>query len=354
VKELILLLEAYEKCKQQGYLALATVLKVSGSAYRREGGRMLVSKGGEYFGRISGGCLEGSALKLSQQVIYSGKCKVVEYDTTSDEKGSLGAALGCKGIIEVLFERIDPGESDNFFETLKMEQGNRSPFFIFTEVDDSRKPATLLRKISTHYKEIVKDSAFEVKQNIEKSLDEDFGSKASLRENNYQLLEKIIPTWNLFIFGNGRDIYPIANLSHFVGMNPIIIGNLKGINKKKLPATSSYFSYSEKEKLELDLYSVAIIMNHSMERDSDVLSYLINHRTRIKYIGLLGPRSKYEEIIGESDEQVEFNNVFAPVGIDIGAVTPDEIALSIISEIFTVIKKKSGLSLRKKEAPIHL
>ena len=87
--------------------ALATVVHVEGSSYRRPGARMLVTEDGILTGAISGGCLEGDALRKALSAIESGQNKLVTYDTTDDDDIQFGVQLGCNGIVHILFEPID-------------------------------------------------------------------------------------------------------------------------------------------------------------------------------------------------------------------------------------------------------
>src|SRR5581483_1756763 len=88
--------------------ALATVVRVEGSSYRRAGARMLVLDNGTYLGGISGGCLEGDALRRAQKGIALQRPSVITYDTTQDDDYQVGVGLGCQGIIDVLFTPLQP------------------------------------------------------------------------------------------------------------------------------------------------------------------------------------------------------------------------------------------------------
>src|SRR5580765_1415322 len=113
MKEIQSILSAYSQIDfSKTAAALATVVRVEGSSYRRTGARMLVLDNGTYLGGISGGCLEGDALRRAQKAIASEKASVVTYDTTKDDDHQVGVGLGCNGIIDVLFTPLNPNEQN--------------------------------------------------------------------------------------------------------------------------------------------------------------------------------------------------------------------------------------------------
>src|SRR6476469_5242945 len=120
MKELNDIILAYDKAVLQNkQTALATVVKVEGSSYRRPGARMLVTEDGEITGAISGGCLEGDALRKAQFAIFEQKNRLEIYDTTDDDENKLGIQLGCNGIVYLLFEPIKKDDANNPANLLK-------------------------------------------------------------------------------------------------------------------------------------------------------------------------------------------------------------------------------------------
>src|SRR5215510_14267495 len=120
MKELNDIIRSYDKAVQLNMqAALATVVKVEGSSYRRPGARMLVTGDGEITGAISGGCLEGDALRKAQFAMFQQKNKLEIYDTTDDEDNKLGVQLGCNGIVYILFEPVNTQDENNPVNFLK-------------------------------------------------------------------------------------------------------------------------------------------------------------------------------------------------------------------------------------------
>src|SRR5678816_3103289 len=120
MKELNDIIAAYDKAVLQNKkMALVTVVKVDGSSYRRPGARMLVTEDGEITGAISGGCLEGDALRKAQFAMFQQQNKLEIYDTTDEEDARLGVQLGCNGIVYILFEPIKNEDVNNPLGLLK-------------------------------------------------------------------------------------------------------------------------------------------------------------------------------------------------------------------------------------------
>ncbi len=112
MKEIREIIKAYETATKAGKKsALASVVHLNGSSYRRPGARMLVTDEGELTGAISGGCLEGDALRKAMMVLSQQKSKLVTYDTNDEDDATIGIQLGCAGVIQVLFEPINENDS---------------------------------------------------------------------------------------------------------------------------------------------------------------------------------------------------------------------------------------------------
>src|SRR3954469_11709491 len=121
MKEITNIIKVYDKAVNAGkQSALATVVSVEGSSYRRPGARMLVTDDGVLTGAISGGCLEGDALRKALLVMQQQKPMLATYDTTDEDDAKLGVQLGCNGIVHILIEPIDTADKNNPVELLKI------------------------------------------------------------------------------------------------------------------------------------------------------------------------------------------------------------------------------------------
>ncbi len=369
MKELQLIIQAYDHAKTEHQkVALATVVQVDGSAYRRPGARMLVTEEGHLTGAISGGCLEGDALRKAQSVIFQQKSMLVTYDTTDDDDQKFGVGLGCNGIIHVLIEPIDFGDARNPVELIKAASLDRTACLLLTlfSVKNSK-----IEQIGTvmldkngqrlgNWNERIHRR--ELKTLLESELDS-FDSGSQIRnypveEDVSVFFEVLKPATRVLLFGAGNDTQPLAKMADILGLELILIDGRKNL------ATSARFPFAKQiihgsaeevvEQIETDPHTVALLMTHNFEYEAVVLEKLVT--CMIPYIGILGPKRKTEKLIQRLESkgiQVYPENIYAPMGLDIGAEGSEEIALSILAEVKAVLAKKQGTFLREKDGPIH-
>ncbi len=368
MKELQQIIQVYETCKSElQAVALATVVQVDGSAYRRSGARMLVTQEGNLTGAISGGCLEGDALRKAQAVIFQQKSMLVTYDTTDEDDQKFGVGLGCNGIIHVLIEPIDFENPENPVELIKKALSDRETSLLLTLFSvlnsKSEQIGTIylkkgnqsigsLSKVHSDFRPILEKeiSDYDAPQNLIKSFPE------------YQQLsvffEVIKPATRILLFGAGNDTIPVAKMAEILGFELILIDGRKNLATSARFPSAKEIIVSPAEELEshidCDLNTVALLMTHNFEYEVSVLSDL--QKYMIPYIGILGPKRKTEKLIDRLQSQgmiVSRENLYAPIGLEIGAETSEEIALSILAEIKAVLNKKQPIFLREKAGPIH-
>lgn len=368
MKELQQIIQAYEVCKSENQkVALATVVKVDGSAYRRPGARMLVTEEGNLTGAISGGCLEGDALRKAQAVIFQQKSMLVTYDTTDEDDQKFGVGLGCNGIIHVLIEPIDFSDPQNPIELVKTAFSDRQTSLLLTlfSVKHSKSEqigTVVLQKgevqsgsmanvpVEFSSKLIQEIEGFESPQNQIKTYDE--FDELSI------FFEVLRPPIRILLFGAGNDTIPLAKMAEILGFELILIDGRKNMaTQARFPSAKQIIHGAAEEvidQLETDLNTVALLMTHNFEFEVIVLGKLLT--CMIPYIGILGPKRKTEKLIERLESKgikVHSDNFYAPVGIEIGAETSEEIALSILAEITAVLNKKQPIFLRDKTGPIH-
>lgn len=368
MKELQQIIQAYEVCKSENQsVALATVVQVDGSAYRRPGARMLVTQEGNLTGAISGGCLEGDALRKAQAVIFQQKSMLVTYDTTDEDDQKFGVGLGCNGIIHVLIEPIDFHSFENPVELIKKALSDRETSLLLTlfSVPNSKSEqigTIYLKKGSQDFGSLTKVHA-DFRQELDKEIAE-FDAPQNLIQSysEYQQLsvffEVIKPPVRILLFGAGNDTIPVAKLAEILGFELILIDGRKNLaTQSRFPSAKQIIQGPAEEvieQIETDLNTVALLMTHNFEYEVIVLEKLLTCMT--PYIGILGPKRKTEKLIQRLESnriQVHTDNLYAPIGIEIGAETSEEIALSILAEIKAVLNKKQPIFLREKQGPIH-
>lgn len=349
--------------------ALATVVHLEGSSYRRPGARMLIEEDGLLTGAISGGCLEGDALRKALYVIAQNKAMLVTYDTMDDDDAKFGVGLGCNGIIQVLIEPIDPGKALNPIHLLKEVAAKRTESILITAFNlqdrKAHQPGTCLLFRKGH--EIMGD------QNpLPKSLMDDIqyallNKNSSFREYPITtgritaFIEYIDLPVSLMIIGGGNDAFPLLEIANVLGWEPHIIDGRANYATQERFASACSIVVAKPEKvleqINIDHRTAFVLMTHNYNYDLAMLRALLD--IDIPYIGSLGPRKKLDRMINELKDKgmtisdAQMNKVFGPTGLDLGAETPEEIALSIAAEIQSVMAKSIPISLRDAGEFIH-
>jgi xanthine dehydrogenase accessory factor len=369
MKELEDIVKAFDVAQQQGkQTALATVVQVEGSSYRRAGARMLVTEDGELTGAISGGCLEGDALRKARLAMAQQQPMLVTYDTTDDDDAKLGVGLGCNGIIHILIEPIftdRPNHPINLFKKFLSKRQNAVVITLFSLANrKAAQPGTCL--FLTTEEEI-----YQCDQEFKERLLND--AKLVLQEGrsatkNYQaefeltgFVELLKPAVSLLVFGAGNDAIPLVQMAAVLGWYTTVIdGRTNYAVSNRFPLAKKVLLAKPDEALaqvDIDNRTVAVLMTHNYNYDLAMLRQLLP--MQLTYIGSLGPKKKLHRMLDELlDAGVDITSnqlqrVYGPTGLDIGAETSEEIALSILSEIQAVLQQRQGKALRDRATVIH-
>jgi xanthine/CO dehydrogenase XdhC/CoxF family maturation factor len=312
---------------------LATLVTVEGSAYRRPGARMLIAEGGVRIGSVSGGCLEEDLLERSRRVSSTGRAELVVYDTTAENDLLWGVGLGCHGVVRILLEPLParPGWAATLAENLRAGRA--------TDV------AVVWESTAESLGTILPDAR----------------ARAGLKAESRVFRETIEPPTPLYIFGAGDDAQPLARLAcdlgwsvtvadsrpampteaRFPGMSGLVVGPADDLVARVAPAPGS----------------LAVVMTHHYLHDRPLLRHLLP--IPLAYLGLLGPRTRAQKILADIAEDglvvtpAMRSRLRAPVGLDLGADGPEEVALSIIAEMKAVLAGRDGRPLRDRTLPIH-
>jgi xanthine dehydrogenase accessory factor len=290
LKEIYDILREFEKRRGQSF-ALATLVRAEGSSYRRPGARMLICENGRTVGSLSGGCIEEEVSARARDVLRGGETAILSFDTRR--------RFGCHGKIDIFIERV----SENFLVDLAGQLDRRRCGFAVTSFEGTELGSRVLQ------------------------FDEEATAGAFVQE--------IHPPIRLFIFGEGPDSAPIHKLSELVGWQAIEVVDANSL------------------AIEPDEWTAAIVKSHNYGRDFVALQKLLP--LNLRYVGLIGPRKRRDQLLDDLlDLGVTINaGFFAPAGLDLGAETPEEIALAIVSEIQRVFAYGSGESLRERKISIH-
>lgn len=327
---------------------------------------MLITDDGRWVGSISGGCLEGDALRKARQVMSENQAMTVTYDTREESNQNLGIGLGCNGVIDVLIEPVIPGSTTNpvslFENFLKTEQ----PLALGTVFSpQSHAGQKLLLDVQGN----AQNSA---PSDLPKELNDDllriFETKKSETRHYVTtagtleiFLELVQPSIKLILFGAGFDARPVSQLAKSLGWEVEVTDECVAHIAPVFFPDADKLSLCQREYVHRDFtitpYTACVLMSHNYEYDRDVLRTLISQET--PYIGILGPRKRFDKMVEEfhrdgivlSGDQIR--KIHSPIGLDIGAEAPDEIAVSIIAEIQSVFADRSGGFLKYRQGPIH-
>lgn len=362
MKEIADILKAYRQALKEGKkTALATVVMVEGSSYRRPGARMLITEDGILTGAISGGCLEGDALRKALSAIVQQENKLITYDTTDEEDAKIGVQLGCNGIVRILFEPVTDLEELNPIAILSALHDLREEAVVATlfSLEGGKHPGTCMiyRKqgcLSNVEIEGLSQAAAEVWQNKSSAF-----CNYPFKEGQLQaFLEFVRPAVSLVIAGAGNDAQPLAEVAYLLGWEVTVVdGRPTHAAAQRFPNAHRILVAKPEQVLPqicIDNQTAFVLMTHNYNYDLSLLKTLLS--TEAVYIGSLGPKKKLIRMLDELDLHTEENlgRVHGPVGLDIGAETAEEIAIAIVAEIKSVLTGASARFLKEKTSPIHV
>lgn len=360
------LAKSYHHIKNfSGNYVLATIIETMGSTYQKAGARMLIAESGEFTGLLGGGCFESDLNEHAAAVLASGKPKVVFYDMRSPEDAIWGLGLGCNGAVRVLLQAVTKNNQHTPFDLVQegIENEQSGVLITYCESDHDQFKAgesvflnsstnnTLQKKPACD--EIFYQSAQDVLEKDTPLLAEHIidGKKVTVF---YDLLK---PPFKLLIIGAGPDAVSVTTFAKLLGWQITVVDHREEfIKSERFPSVDYLINLTPSalnEKLQLDQFDALILMTHSIDYDERYLKMITN--CNIPYIGLLGPAKRRDRLLETlKEESINIQDrVYGPTGLDIGARSPEEIALSVIAEIQAVTSKRDGGLLSQKNAPIN-
>ena len=331
--ELLDILDAYQDYRSKGISCLmVTLVHLEGSSYRKPGVRMLIAEDHSMVGAVSGGCVEKEILRQSLAVFESKTPTVMEYDGRY--------RLGCEGILKLLIEPLDL---------------DAAAIADIVKAVDTKQPLTW----KSHYR-------------LELGAQADLGSEICIGPKAYALSpnpkprgeavfeQDLAPLNELFIFGAEHDSAILSQMASTLGFRVQVVAppdEQKSIDYFKGAYQLMTPLFSEISDLPIGPNAAVVLMTHSISKDTQYLLELTDFRPA--YIGLLGPAHRRERLIDallerkpETDDRF-IDLLRGPAGLDLGAQSAPEIALSILSEILSVLRQKDGKSLHQKRGNIH-
>lgn len=328
-----LITTAFNYHKNQEKCVMASVVDLDGSSYRKPGVRMLISESGKMTGAVSGGCVEKEILFQATEVFESGKAKMMTYDGRY--------RLGCEGVIYILIEPLVITEA--LFEKFNKEFNNRT--YLNLESFYNRSIEDLSHILGTQV----------ILENGEKlSLSPTF-QKQTNTKNSLVFKQELPPLFQLFLFGSEHDAVQLGITASQLGWQVTVITSPKDSKTKaNFPGVHQVLHLAPQEAtgLNIDKESAVVLMNHNYATDLNFLVNIIDKKP--DYIGVLGSSKRREKLFNELIDykpelfEETLDTIYGPAGIDIGAITPQEIALSVTAEILALKRKREVQSLRDK------
>ena len=345
---------------------LATIVNTFGSTYRQKGTKMLIAQTGEMVGTLSGGCVENDIFQHTKQI--SNEPILINYDATSEEDLIWGFGLGCNGAVQILLEKLDR------FNTL-------SPINLISQCLKSKKSgviATIFNfdlegtidvKIGSRFILYPDDTTNTDIQDpdLKKAIAFDTITAKNTQHstvNKYQLpsgsvevfIEVIQPPTSLMVFGAGRDALPVVELAKAIGWEVTVI------DCRAQEETYQRFTSADKiiltrreiisQQISVDENTVAVVMTHNYFDDRDIIKFLLS--TPTPYLGIMGSKNRIDKIMQElNPTKTQLEKLYGPIGLDIGANTPAEIATAIVAEIQAVLNKRNAGFLKYRSQSLH-
>ncbi len=331
--ELKEIIKAFEAAKIKGIRAvLATVVALEGSSYRRPGVRMLLLENGQSIGAVSGGCVEKEVLRQATSVFKTDISKVMTYDGRY--------RLGCEGILYLLIEPFNPNEAflDSFRKIVQKRKSFAIDSYYLKAYGESKNFGSVLKLES----EIIP-------------------IKVSFEPNKDTLVfsQELNPCAKMILIGAEHDAVQLCHFAASAGFEVCIIADPKE-EKSIIDFTgATHFINTDPTSMRvtIDQQTVIVLMTHSYVKDLQFLMALKNEKPC--YFGLLGPARRREKLFNEllvTDPDISetfLDSIHGPAGLDIGAETPQEIAIAVLAEILTVTNKRKPVLLKNREGRIH-
>jgi xanthine dehydrogenase accessory factor len=271
-------------------------VETKGSTYRRPGARMLITPSGDFIGVLSGGCLEDDIVRHAREIIDGAPPILLEFDTRR--------LYGCNGRVRIFVERVTPaGAGGNFLTALGEELDRRQLCRLRTCYEEGPLGTTLL------------------------------GPVELVPERKGVLIHCVPLPVRLLLFGAGPEIAPVQQIAETLGWV-----HHHFVHPSEFPG-----------ELQPDVQTCALVMMHHFGRDLAVLDRLLP--LRLPYVALLGPRKRYWQLLQELHARPAFDPECL---LDIGSEAPEEIALSVMSEVSAVLADRHGGHLRDRATAIHL
>lgn len=332
------LIEFFDAQRKQGKpLALATIVRTIGSTYRKPGAHMLIANDGNAAGLLSGGCAESDLIERAQRVIESGRAELAEYDTRGSDDVIWGIGLGCEGAMQILLTRLDAATHYQPFAAIaeSVQQQKRTAFAFSVDAGSlgrcwHSQQSDLPASLHEHMQSMIATRAADTVQINSQAV---FVAPVELPPR-------------LLIMGAGADAMPVVEIAGLMGWQVSLADH------RPAYAVAARFPRAQQvllqpaveltQRIHLSDFDAAVVMSHHLPTDQTYLGLLAD--STVGYVGLLGPPARRTRLLAELGERATqlSGRLAGPVGLDIGAKTPEAIALAIVAEIHAHLHHRGG------------
>jgi xanthine/CO dehydrogenase XdhC/CoxF family maturation factor len=309
--------------------ALAVVVRIEGSVYRRPGAKMLVEDDGTSLGGVSGGCLEEDVRLVGHEVMRSGQARLRRYETGADDTTVWGLGLGCNGTVEVFVQPVATEAQREVWGRVRERLRGDQAFAVRTVVAG---PGT---------------GGVEI-------IDAPEGASRLQASGPGQVFTDVLrPPPHLLVCGAGDDARPLVKAAAGVGFRVLVADHRRAyLTAERFPEARALFLQRPEEvgALPLGPQTHAVVMTHSLKHDREWARRLV--ASEAPYVGLLGPRERSDRILADIGVP-RGPRLYGPVGLDLGAEGPEQVAVSIVAEVLSVCARRTPGHLREKEMAVH-
>lgn len=343
-------------------VALATVVAVRGSTYRREGARLVVPAGdGPTVGNISGGCLEGDVATKAREVLETGRPVLVSFDLTADDEAVWGWGLGCNGAIDVFVEPAR--EAARFAAAMRAAIAEQRPLALATVVAGEPLGARMVVHGDGRREGSLGDPAAdgEVADAAAVALHEGRSGTVTLASGGRVFVEVLAPPLRLVVSGAGHDALPLVAFGARLGWRVEVVDDRRAmLTESRFPQASRLVHAQPGDAAiaaAVDDRTYVVVMSHNFLRDKAYLQSFL--ASGVPYLGVLGPGARLRRLLDElraegvAVDPADLGVVHGPAGLDLGAEGPEEIAWAIVAEILAVSRGAGAGMLRDRAGPIH-
>lgn len=317
-------------------VALATVVAVRGSSYRRPGARLLVPEQGHPTGLISGGCLEEEAARLAREALRLDAPVLVTVDHSVEGDELWGMGLGCRGVIDLLAE--PPAMAAETLDALRAAQEGRATYLL-TGLDGERRSLTEQEADALGERAVMAVA---------------HGRPTVIGES---VLDPILPPLHLVVCGAGPDAGPLVAAGLRLGWRVSVVDPRRSLLRaERFPGAVLHDVEPADAAAVVGAgeWTAVVLMSHDYLRDAAFLGGFVGRGVR--YLGVLGPRDRTDRLVSElpvPPTDADLAALHAPAGLDVGADGAEEVATAIVAEILATLRGRAGAPLRDRPGPIH-